>query len=263
MPKAGIKSKAKAKAKASHESVGEYLKRSMRGTSFLGLEHTMHIAFTLIVAGLVVAGGLLVAFIAFDKPATTYLSPMLMHGVPRAGIAATAFAGICALMLAAALAVLSPFLVILDRRTRAEWAKRPVFTGRLAYKLPIYIALGLVWLVNLGAIITMVWTLLYWLATLGQFGLLASPFASHFIPAALTAVVFGLVGWYLIRLAQGQNRSQTFSLALATIGGLLALTLLVTGVLALQNPALPNDSVLEGYSSGANWRHDLPKLYKY
>lgn len=255
----------KAKAKASAERVDVFLKRAMRGTSFLGLEHTMHVLLTLVVAGLAVAGGLLAASLAFGKPLAVSMG---MYGGGMSDLIATVatqWEGACALMIAAALAVLSPFLVILDRRTRAEWAKRPGFTRRLAYKLPIYIALGVVWLVDLSAIIAIVWVLLYTLATIGSTGsaMVAAVYASKFIPAAVTLVVFGLVGWYLIRLAQGQNRSQTFSLALATVGGLLALTLFITGVLTLQNPALPSQPTLEDYLRGVNSPTDYPKLYKY
>jgi hypothetical protein len=205
---------------------GMFLKREMNGASFLSLEHVAHMVLVVVVAALV-AGGL-----------TLGLS--LWTGAPMAGgsyslllseSAMQSAAAMGAVGIVAALLVLAPLLMVLDRRTRAEWMKRHGYSGRVAYKVPVYTALGVLVAAKLMAVIAMVGVVLTSLVSIGVPNAgIGSMYLTQFVPAAITAVVFGLAAWYVFKLAKGRDMGRQFSLLMVFAAGVLSLALLITAV---------------------------------
>lgn len=241
-----------AKKAAANESVGSFLKRSVAGTTFLALEHAMHVVFLIVISGLITAA-LLIGIQMWADPAAANLAFGSLSGAVMAG---------SALMVAAALIVLGPFLVILEKRTRAERTKRPGFERRIAYKAPLYVGLAVVWVIKLAAIITLVSMGLYLLASLNHlnYDSLTLLYQRQFIPAFVTLIVFGVTGWYLIRLAQGKDYSQKFNVALCILTVLLAVGLFATATVMLQNPDAFDASQLHSYGQDGLLG---PNLFKY
>lgn len=241
-----------AKAMA-NESAGAYLKRSLTGTTFLGLEHTLHKVVLVVVAGLVAAGLTNGLGMWFGETSSTLVESWLSNPLAQMN-------GVSALMLVAALVVFAPWLVVLDRRVNAEMVKRPGFDRRVAYKLPLYTAMGVVALIKLAVSVTAVWVVLYSLATMGQVSAeaIGNLYRDQFVPAAIALVVFGSVGWYLLRLSQGREMRR-FNAMLAFVALVLAVALFVTATINIQNnrvapqtsPSL--EDYLQDYKSGSDY----------
>lgn len=211
-----------------NESAGAYLKRSLTGTTFLALEYTLHKVLLIVVAALM-AAGLASGLGMWLGSTTTSMADSWLGTLAQTS-------SMSAIMIVAALLVFSPWLVVLDRRVRAEMVKRPGFEGRVAYKLPLYTAMGVVALVKLGIAVAAVWVLLYSLATMGQASaeVVGQMYRDQFVPALKALVVFGLVGWYLLRLSQGRVMRR-FSGMFAFAGLLLAVALFITATVNIQN----------------------------
>lgn len=242
-----------AKTVAASESVSSFLKRSMKGTSFLALEHAMHVVFIVVVSALITVGLVLGTQLWTGQTA----DPLMGLAFNKAPELVTATG---TLAVVAALVVLSPFLVILDKRTRAERAKRKEFEKRLAYKAPMYVGLAVIWAIKLSAIVTLVAVLLYTLAGMNHLtsAELMQMYQTQFVPALITLLVFGTAGWYLIRWAQGKNYSRKFNLAWLALASVLAIALFVTATIMLQNP----DAFNNGSQLMPDYGSDLP-IFKY
>jgi divalent metal cation (Fe/Co/Zn/Cd) transporter len=209
-----------------------FIKRELNGATFLTLEHIGHMALVVIVSGLVLSGIMSALSMWFG---TAGMSSALMGGA-RLGVASSAVEGALSLGVVAALLVLVPLLVILDRRTRAEWNKRPGFAGRLAYKVPVYSALAVLAAAVVACKIQMLYVILSSLAFIGVSGApIGSLYVDHFVPALLGAIVFGAAGWYLFTLAKGRDHGRTFSMAAAVLAGAVSIALFITTLVVLHD----------------------------
>ena len=212
-----------------------FIKRELNGATFLTLEHIGHMALVVIVSGLVLSGILSAMSMWFG---TAGMGSALTGGtVGLLGAAASsAVEGALSLGVVAALLVLVPLLVILDRRTRAEWHKRPGFAGRLAYKVPVYTALAVLATAIIACKIQMLYVVLSSLAFIGVSGApIGSLYIDHFIPALLGVVVFGAAAWYLFTLAKGRDHGRTFSMAVAVLAGVVSVALFITTLVVLHD----------------------------
>ena len=161
--------------------------------------------------------------------------------------------------LVAALLVLVPLLWVLDRRTRAEWMKRHGYAGRLAYKLPVYISLGLLVAGKIMADITMLCVVLTSLVLIGTSADIGALYLDEFVPALVMAVVFGFSAWYVFKLAKGHDMGRQFSMLMAVIGAGLAVALLITAVsVAHSETTSPNNSYMKELN-----RDSLQDLFNY
>jgi hypothetical protein len=141
-----------------------------------------------------------------------------------------------ALGVVAALVVLVPALVILDRRTRAEWNKRRGYAGRLAYKAPVYGALGVLGVLLVASKIQALYIIIMSLAYIGVSGApIASMYVGNFIPALLGMVVFGAAGWYVFNLAKGRDYGRKFSMISALAGAAVVIALFITSLVVLHD----------------------------
>lgn len=197
--------------------------RVTRGTTFLGLEHAMHLLFVVVLAVLITVGLI------------TVIYPLLGWSFFKFMPGLSIFWSTGVVWLAAALFTISPLVWLLDVRTRAEWPKRPGFTQRLAYKLPLYIALGVVSIGKLVAWVAVLALVLFGLVGAGTTSiLLAAAWVAQIIPATIALIVFGVTGWYLIRRAKGIGTGRSFTNVFAGVGLLLGFVLLVTAAVTLQ-----------------------------
>jgi hypothetical protein len=114
-----------------------FVRRHLNKPTFLTLEHASYMALVVIVPG-IIALALIAAISMWTGSAAeaTGVSALLDSGMRY-------LTAVWSTGLIAALVVLAPLLIILERRTRTGWATRPGYTNRLAYKLPVYVALGI------------------------------------------------------------------------------------------------------------------------
>lgn len=200
------------------------LSRFTRGTTFLALEHVLYLFFTLVLAGLVVCGS--VAALALWGEESLF----------KPSAAGLFFMSSWSIWLAAALLSLSPLVWLLHVRTRAELPKRPGFTGRLAYKVPLYVALGVGAVIKVGAWVTLVSVFLFSLASMGLSSeAVMSLSASQLVPAFLTIVVFGVTNWFLLKRAKGTDDGRNLTQLLASIGVILGIALFISAAISLQS----------------------------
>ncbi|HSW81801.1 MAG TPA: hypothetical protein VLG40_05420 [Candidatus Saccharimonas sp.] len=199
-----------------------FIKRELNGSSFLTLEHVGHMLLTVVIAGLL-ASGINVAISMWtggvgDNPLLHILEPM------------------AALSITTALIVLVPLLVVLDRRTRAEWRVRAGYTDRLAYKVPVYTALGLLIAAKTLAFIQAMTIVVTSLTLIGvKDASVGTMYLTDFLPAIIATAIFGGAAWYVFKLAKGRDNGRMFSLVMAVLGVAMAVTLFITIVVQNHN----------------------------
>lgn len=253
-------------------SGSSFLKRELNGATFLSLEHALHMVLVVVVAALLSAA--VVTAISLWTASSGVLSafgtfPMI------GGSAAKYVEATMSISLVAALVVLVPALLVLDRRTRAEWLKRPAYTARAAYKVPVYLALGVLVALKVAAVIQMVTVVLNSLAVIGVNGYaVGDMYLYQFLPAAVAAVIFGAAAWYVFKLAKGRDNGKMFSMLVAVVSAILVIALFITAVVTLRNntgggvepmrttpPSFYDDYNTNGGSSSST--KDLQDLFRY
>lgn len=238
-----------------------FLKKVLKGSDFLTLEHVGHMAVTFMLCIFLTAG----VFSAFSMWTGSIGIASVIGDLYQSyfgGELKTAEAMI-AIMLAIVLLVAPMVNIALDRRTRATWRKRSGFAGSLRYKVPLYAALGLV---ALGVIICVAHILYAVVASLVLIGVQNTPistiYLSIFLPSAVAALIFGYACWYLIKLAKGQDNGRRYSINIAVIAGVLAAALLVTSIAVLHNPSsepYPSNDFLRRSSSCTQNDYSFPE----
>lgn len=209
--------------KTSNKS-SNFTSRVATGTTFFALEHSLNLLFTVVLALLIVGGS--VAVIALWTGGLLQQSDIL----------GSFFLSGTAICMAAALLSLSPLVWLLDSRTRAEASKRAGFTTRLAYKVPLYVAMGVVALIKVGAWISLFAVVLFTLAAIGTSPLaLAGLWTTQFTPALITIIVFGVTGWFLMKQAKGTDDGRSLTQILVSVGVLLGLALFVSATITIQS----------------------------
>jgi hypothetical protein len=241
-----------------------FFKRELNGSTFLSLEHALHMVLVVVVAGLVCAG--VITAISLWTSSSGVMSGL---GVLPAigGAAAKYIEANAAVGLVASLVVLVPALVILDRRTRAEWLKRPGYTNRVAYKVPIYLALGVLIAVKVAAVIQMLTVILTSLSVIGVNGYaIGDMYMNQFLPAAISAIIFGASAWYLFKLAKGRDNGKMFSTLVMVLSVILVLALFITSVVTLRNNGsaiAPSDYFKNYDGSSDDSSRDLEDIFRY
>lgn len=245
-------------------SGNSFWKREFNGATFLSLEHAAHMALVVVIAFMFSVGTVMaISLWTGNSGVLTALGTWPTIGGPAASWSEAN----AAVSVVATLAVLVPLFVVLDRRTRAEWAKRPGYASRLAYKLPLYIALGAVIVAKVCAVIHMLTVVLTSLAVVGVKGSgVGEMYLYQFLPAAIAAVIFTGAGWYLFRLAKGIDIGRSYSIATALCSIILAVALFVTAVIVLQTPSTTNTmpesrDYFQDFDAGGS--RSLEDLFKY
>jgi len=218
------------------ESKGKsFIKRELSGATFLTLEHVGHMALVVVVSVLVLSG--LCSALSTWFGTNGMASTMLIGSAGMAGGGLMrAFESSVSLGIIAALVVLVPALVILDRRTRAEWNKRRGYAGRLAYKVPVYTALAVLGVLLVASKIQALYIIISSLAYIGVSGApIADMYVGNFIPALLGIAVFGAAAWYVFNLAKGRDYGRKFSFATTVVGVAVVLTLFITSLVVLHD----------------------------
>ena len=232
-----------------------FLQRELNGSTFLTLEHIGHMALVVLVPVLLLAGFGAAFSMWFGTPGMAYT---LMGGASLLGPASMSMlTGALSLSVVAALLVLVPALVVLDRRTRAEWHKRPGFAGRLAYKVPVYTALAVLGALIVACKIQMIYVLIASLAFIGVQGApIGSMYVNSFIPALLGLLVFGGAAWYVFTLAKGRDNGRRFSLIAAVLGAVVSAALFITTLVVLHDGKGYNGGVQIDRGSGREPAYD-------
>jgi hypothetical protein len=234
---------------------GNFWKRELNGATFLSLEHVLHMVLVVVVAGLV-AAGMTTAFSMWTSSSAAG-SASYLPGLNASFISAQAAVGIVA-----ALLVSVPMLVVLDRRTRAEWLKRSGYSGRVAYKVPVYAALGTLLAGKAVAYVTMVSVVLSSLLMVGapQATDIGMMYLTQFVPALLSALVFGAAAFYVFKLAKGRDAGRQFSMGAVFVSLALVVALLITAfnVLRATPPAPSPDDYFKDFDNS-----QLEDLFNY
>lgn len=219
-----------------------FIKRMLSGATFLTLEHVGHMILVVLVPILILAG-LETVFSMWTGSTGLATSVVGMASPITLAMGTRAFEATTAVAIVAALLVLTPLLLILDRRTRAEWHKRPGYAGRLAYKAPLYSALGVLGAMMIGAKIELLFVILASLAFIGVPGMsIGALYLGDFLPTLLALCVFAAAAWYLFKLAKGSDYGRTFSLAVSMVSVVTILALFITSLVLLHSSAsvMPN-----------------------
>ncbi|HSE61447.1 MAG TPA: hypothetical protein VLA88_04100 [Candidatus Saccharimonadales bacterium] len=241
-----------------------FFRRQLHGATFLSLEHFLHMGLVVVVAGLLAmgltaaismwTGGQAVGQLLFKDSASSLPSSI--------GSGLSSLEAMSALGIVAGLLVLVPLLMVLDRRTGAEWLKRPGYSKRLAYKLPIYGALAALVAAKVAAVIAMLGVVLQSIALIGVTGEdIGAMYLTEFVPALVAALVFGAAAWYVLKLAKGRDLGKAFSSLVAAIGLVLAVALFITAYLALHNA--PRDTYMNPLSPTPGDSRNLEDIFKY
>lgn len=246
-----------------------FFKRELNGATFLSLEHVLHMVLVVVVAALLSAGVVTaISLWTSNSGVLSAFGTMSMLG----GSAARFTEATMSISLVASLAVLVPALVVLDRRTRAEWLKRSGYTNRAAYKVPVYLALGVLVALKVAAVIQMLTVVLNSLAVIGVNGYaIGDMYLYQFLPAAIAAVIFGGSAWYVFKLAKGRDNGKMFSSLVAVLGAVLVIALFITAVVTLRNntgggiePARPGTNYFDDYNTGgSSSSKDLQDIFRY
>lgn len=246
-------------------SGSSFIKRELNGATFLTLEHIGHMVVIVAVA-ILMAVGISTAITmwggnssAIDIMSTYVSGPGAL--MPSASMA---------LSIAAALVVLVPILIVLDRRTRAEWLKRDGYASRLAYKVPVYTGLGVLITLKTLAFIEMLAVVFTSLAYIGVDNSgTGNMYLYQFLPATIATIIFGGSAWYFFKLAKGRDTGKMFSMMIATLGLILAIALFVTAASSAHStpkmmPLQPNtNSPFNGGTGNGINNQDLKDLFKY
>lgn len=203
--------------------------RQLNGTSFLTLEHVGYFALVVLLPSLLLVGvstalQLWQGGSAGASSGSTFL-PLSYTVEPIMRYVDTTVA----IALSAAFLVLAPLMYVLRRRTAAEYVKRPGYTNRVAYKLPVYTALALLAAQTVGAFVSMLGVFLNSLVNIGVKGAdIGGMYTSQFLPALLAFAVFGLSAWYVMWFAKGRDLSKTFVAGVSLLAAVLTIALFVT-----------------------------------
>ncbi len=198
--------------------------RQLNGTSFLTLEH---IGYFVLVALLptVLGMGILAALDLWSNGGNASIMPMTYTTLPILSAGGTTMA----IEAVAALIVLAAMLYVLRRRVAAEYDKRPGYRNRLAYKLPVYTALGLLVAATASSLISMVAVFLNSLTQIGVNGAdIGRLYMNEFVPALLMFALYGLSGWYVACLAKGKDSSKLFVGLVELLAVVVCIALFVT-----------------------------------
>lgn len=146
-----------------------------------------------------------------------------------------------AVMSSAALVVLVPLMIVLRRRVSAEYAKRPDYIERVAYKLPVYTALGALAVLTVASFVGMVNVFLNSLVNIGVSGVnIGDMYISQFLPALLSFAVFGASTWYVTLFAKGKDISKMFIGLAGLLSGALVIALFITALTINHQPSSSN-----------------------
>lgn len=205
--------------------------RQLSGTSFLTLEHVGYFVLVVLMPSLLLMGASTALQLWQGSSATgaagsaSSLMPLNYTIEPIMRYVDTTVA----IALSAAFLVLAPLMYVLRRRTASEYAKRPGYTGRVAYKLPVYTALALLAAQTVGAFVSMLGVFLNSLVNIGVKGAdIGAMYTSQFVPALLAFVVFGLGAWYVMWFAKGRDLSRLFVGGASLLAAVLTIALFVT-----------------------------------
>lgn len=244
------------------------LKRELNGATFLTLEHIAHMLLVLVVPTLFLTG---LAY-AFSLWTNTPGLAMMMSGMPAlySSMSSSVLNASAAIGVVAALVALAPALIVFDRRTRAEWRKRPGYAGRLAYKVPVYATLALLGLTLVCLKIQMLYVILTSIAYIGlENAPIGQLYLTIFLPCLVAYLVYGLSAFYVFKLAKGHDHGRRFSFGFGALSLVLAVSLFITSLVVLHNGdngfTVPgttnNDSTIER-DSNSDTDYDFDEDYQ-
>lgn len=231
--------------KSSSESGGAFIKRELNGATFLTLEHTLHMALVVIVPALLAVGIVAAIKMWTDGGQTASDVSVLVGGMLGSGIEYLTALG--SISIVAALLVLVPSMILVERRTRAEWLKRPGYTSRLAYKAPVYTAIGILVVLIALAKIAILAVIIKSLVFIGvENADVGAMYRDEFMPALIGLILFTGAGWYAFRLAKGRDYGRTFSSLTTLLTAVVVVALLITSATVIQDtsvnqPLLPQE----------------------
>ncbi len=215
-------------ATTSTEDRKKAMMRQWSGTSFLTLEHVAYFVLVVLMPVFLLSGASIAMNLwqggsssgggaAYDV--LTYPVEPILRSVD------TTFS----VTLTAAFVVLAPLMYCIRRRIAAEYVKRPGYSSRVAYKLPVYTALGILTALTVASFVTMLGVFLNSLANIGVSGAdIGQMYTSQFLPALVAFAVFSMAAWYTMWFAKGKDSSRIFVGVITLLAGVMAITLFVT-----------------------------------
>jgi hypothetical protein len=204
--------------------------RYLGGATFLTLEHIGYFALVVLLP-IILLSGFTNAVSLWSNGSSTSRS--------TTDLIATSFGAstTTAVMVCAVLLVLTPLMYVLRRRVSAEYAKRPGYTDRVAYKLPVYTALAVLSGLAVWSFVGMVNVFVGSLVNIGVSGVnIGDMYLHQFLPALLSLVVFGLGAGYLVMFAKARDMSRLFVGLASLLAGVMIVALFVTALTINHQP---------------------------
>jgi hypothetical protein len=211
----------------STEDTKKSVMRQLRGTSFLTLEHVGYFVLVVLMPVLLLLGAstALQLWQNGGNSGSDTIIPMFYSLEPVVRAVDTTLA----VSLTAAFLVLAPLMYVLRRRTAAEYVKRPGYTNRVGYKLPVYTAFGVLAALATGSFISMLSVFLNTLLNIGVNGAnIGAMYTGQFLPAFLAFVIFSMACWYTMWFAKGRDTSKAFVGVVTLLAAVMAVALFVT-----------------------------------
>lgn len=211
------------------------LSRVMGSADFLTLEHVGYFVLVVLIPAILLSGfSNAVALWSSIGSGSSSSLDMLISGLMASNTT-------MAIMTCAALVVLVPLMFVLRRRVSAEYAKRSGYTERVAYKLPVYAALGVLAALAVGSFVGMMNVFLNSLVNIGVSGVnIGNMYINQFLPALLSFVVFGASAWYVMLFAKGKDMSKVFIGLSGLLSGALVIALFITAMTINHQPNSSN-----------------------
>src|SRR5215213_3432947 len=165
----------------------------LTGTEFLSLEHTARMIISVILPVLTLAS-INSAFSLWTGSSGGVIANFLDIGVTGSLIQTVAYAGVS---LATAILVLSLLFWLFNQRVGAELVRRPHYTRRLAYSLPLYGAFFVSAAVLLLGMIDLLSIVLNSLVLIGvRFAPIPDLYLGHFLPELIGLLVIAFAARY-------------------------------------------------------------------
>ncbi len=218
-----------------------FFKKLLSGSTFLTLEHVAHMTLVVIIPALI----LISFWIAISIwTGTSSFSGMLTSIIDSSYSSTLKYLEVMAsLGFVAAQIVLVPILVILDRRTRAEWQKRKGYAETQKFKVPIYIAMAVSGITVICSMVQMVYVILASFALIGVTSAeIGNMYLTSFLPAALTLITFAAIIGYLFKLIKGYDKGRMFCMVTSVISAAIVLALFITAIVVMHDGSVDLES---------------------
>jgi hypothetical protein len=203
------------------QPVVQYASKPKAKSIFLGFEFTLALA-GVVLGSLVIIQLLFYVFALWNDGTMPVLSFTEGAATPIYGVLAEAFFGL----------ILAAFPFVFFPRFKRALVDRPMFTKRLAYKLPLYVSCAIAFFATLYVAAHVAALLISSLLLIGVDQVnIGQLYVQEFLPLIIVLGFMGFVSYLLFNILIGKDKSKLLSLILVSLMIVLMLTVLITSTI--------------------------------